>query len=37
MANIQNFYSNCSYVFTNFLKAVIYSLMFEDHKNVWIF
>lgn len=35
--NIQNFYHNCSYWFTNFLRGIAFTLLFESHKNVWIF
>jgi hypothetical protein len=36
-ANISNFYNNYSYWFTNFLQGISYTLLFESHKNVWIF
>lgn len=35
--NVQNFYSQQSGLFEKFLRNLAYTLLFEDHKNIWIF
>ena len=34
---VTNFYTEGMSVFQNFLRSIMYVLLFEDNKNVWIF
>lgn len=35
--NVQKFYAQYQNVFRQFLRSIAYTLLFEDHQNVWIF
>ena len=35
--NVQRFYNSHQNLFEKFLRGIAYTLLFEDHKNVWIF
>lgn len=35
--NVQTFYNQNRNLFETFLQNLAYTLLFEDHKNVWIF
>ena len=35
--NVQKFYNQYRGIFSQFLRTIAYTLLFEDHKNVWIF
>jgi len=35
--NVQAFYTQHQKIFEEFLRTLAYTLLFEDHKNVWIF
>lgn len=35
--NVQRFYSNYQSIFNEVLRTLAYTLLFEDHKNVWAF
>lgn len=35
--NVQLFYNQNQKMFEEFMRTLSYTLLFEDHKNVWIF
>lgn len=35
--NVQLFYNRHNQIFSDFLRTIIYTLLFEDHQQVWIF
>jgi len=37
VTKVQTFYTQCGQAFQNFLKAIMFTLLFEDNKNIWIF
>ncbi|CDW76789.1 importin-n-terminal domain-containing protein [Stylonychia lemnae] len=36
-ANIQNFYQTQNWVFQTFMKSLAFTLLFEEHKNIWVY
>lgn len=37
MQGVQQFYTQCNHVFQNFFKATLFTLLFEENKNIWVF
>ena len=35
--NIVNFYQSSTWVFYNFMKTLAFTMVFEDHKNIWVY